>query len=547
MKKSMVNGQSSIVNRNWKLEIGKWLGTSVFLYYSLFSIFQSQNANAFCGFYVAKADATLFNKTSQVILVRDGDKTTITMSSDFEGSVKDFAMVVPVPVVLKRDDIRTVASSIFKTLDDYSAPRLSEYYDDNPCAPKIEYDVMATGNAVMYSATMEDKMVMKDENYHVTIEAQYTVDEYDILILSAKESSGLERWLTDNGYKIPAGAREVLTPYINSNLKFFVVKVNTEELRKKGTDFLSPLQISFHSPKFMLPIRLGMANAKGSQDMIVYAFTQKGRIETTNYSTVEVPSGNTVPEFVQDYFGKFYVDVYRKHRKESGENNVYVEYAWNISGNVSQFCDPCNGPPPMLQDLMTVGVDWVQNYHTGYQGDVFFTRLHVTYDRKNFPQDLMFEETPNRENFQARYSIRHPAYGDFQCAEGKTYVRDVMKRRKEELTELAILTGWDLSEYYDYAVKFAQFIPNTEPRYRVPQHDTPKQIEVPEQNPLLNHDTSRIKQESFGAPFYTDDNGNASSGNLMIVTISTMILLIVMMMITRLRKENGESAVKKIL
>src|SRR5882762_3481229 len=99
-------------------------------------------ANAFCGFYVAKADATLFNKTSQVILVRDGDKTTITMSSDFEGSVKDFAMVVPVPVVLQRDDIRTVASSIFKTLDDYSAPRMSEYYDDNPCAPKIEYDMM---------------------------------------------------------------------------------------------------------------------------------------------------------------------------------------------------------------------------------------------------------------------------------------------------------------------------------------------------------------------------------------------------------------------
>src|SRR5438105_58743 len=84
------------------------------------------------------------------------------------------------------------------------------------------------------------------------------------------------------------------------------------------------------------------------------------RMETTNYRTVQVPTGNEVHEFVQNYFGKFYVDVYRKNRTVTGRNNVFVEYAWNISGNVTQFCDPCNGPPPMLQDLMTVGVDWVQ-------------------------------------------------------------------------------------------------------------------------------------------------------------------------------------------
>ena len=40
----------------------------------------------------------------------------------------------------------------------------------------------------------------------VTIEAQYTVGEYDILILSAQQSSGLETWLRENGYRIPAGA-----------------------------------------------------------------------------------------------------------------------------------------------------------------------------------------------------------------------------------------------------------------------------------------------------------------------------------------------------
>ena len=507
--------------------------SSFFILY--FSFFISQSAFGFCGFYVAKADASLFNKTSQVILVRNGDRTTITMSSDFEGNVNDFAMVVPVPVVLKRNEIKTVNAQIIQMLGDYSAPRLSEYYDDNPCQPVMLYEMSTSQRGMADEAPMVSRNEDADKKYHVTIEAQYTVDEYDILILSATESNGLEHWLTDNGYKIPDGAREVLQPYINSGMKFFVVKVNIDELKKKGTDFLSPLQISFRSPRFMLPIRLGMANAKGTQDMIVYAFTQRGRIETTNYRTVEVPTGNEVPEFVQNYFGKFYVDTYRKHRRESGENNVYVEYAWNISGNVTQFCDPCNGPPPMLADLMTLGVDWVQNYHSGYQGDVFFTRLHVTYDRKNFPQDLMFEETPNRENFQAIYTIRHPVYGPFDCAAGKKYVQDVMKRRSAELHELAMLTDWDVASYTDYAVKFEQYFPTTEPKARVIKNQPPKTLNSPAASPREYHDTAGIKQESFNAPFYSDDDNHnaASNNNLMIITISTLLLLVIMTVIAR--------------
>ena len=42
-------------------------------------------AYAFCGFYVAKADTKLFNKASQVVLVRDGDRTVVTMANDFRG------------------------------------------------------------------------------------------------------------------------------------------------------------------------------------------------------------------------------------------------------------------------------------------------------------------------------------------------------------------------------------------------------------------------------------------------------------------------------
>ena len=101
----------------------------------------SHEASAFCGFYVSKADGTLKNKTSQVIIVHDGERNVITMFNDFHGNMKDFTMVVPVPVVLQKKDIKVVDQQIFTTLNEYSKPRLVEYYDQNPCEA-IDYETM---------------------------------------------------------------------------------------------------------------------------------------------------------------------------------------------------------------------------------------------------------------------------------------------------------------------------------------------------------------------------------------------------------------------
>jgi hypothetical protein len=410
--------------------------------------------SSFCGFYVSKADGTLKNKTSQVILARDGDRTVITMYNDFKGNPKDFAMVVPVPVVLQKNDVKVVDNGIFQRLNDYSAPRLVEYYDENPCMMR-EYDKSENKNpVVMYSESIPLEYGALKKN-KVTVEAQYTVGEYDILILSAKDSSGLKNWLTENGYKIPSGAEEVLDPYIKSNLKFFVVKVNIAEQKKLKSEFLRPLQIKFSSPKFMLPIRLGMANADGDQDMIVYAFTKTGRVETTNYRSISVPTAKNIPLFVQPGFARFYSGMFENFWNKEGKNASFVEYAWDVSPANYVKCDPCVSNPPDNNDLIQAGVWWIknddyENYVNEYDKDkdrVFFTRLHIRYNRQSFPQDLMFQATPNKENFQARYIITHPATGDLSCTEGKKYLRELKERRKKEMSMLAYLTGKDIDEW----------------------------------------------------------------------------------------------------
>ena len=417
---------------------------------------------SFCGFYVSKADGTLKNKTSQVILVRDGNKTVITMYNDFKGDTKDFAMVVPVPVVLRKDDIKVVDQSIFQRLNDYSAPRLVEYWDQNPC---YDYESNNLKRSMSVSDMKEVSVAgaLAGKANGVKIEAQYLVGEYDILILSAKESSGLKNWLTENGYKIPANAEEVLDPYIKSNLKFFVVKVNEKEKQKLNSNFLRPIQISFNSPKFMLPIRLGMANADGDQDLIVYAFTRKGRIESTNYRNVNIVTDKNIPLFVQKNFGAFYGNLFTNQWDKEDKSVSFLEYAWNVTPINQMKCDPCVGNPPTEQDLVQSGVWWVGNKDWNDYNDVdndepdngsknvHFTRLHYRYNRNSFPQDLMFQVTPNTQNYQARYIITHPASGDFNCAAGQKYLKDLRQRRKKELVELTVLTGTNINNWQDEA------------------------------------------------------------------------------------------------
>lgn len=416
-----------------------------------------QRAHAFCGFYVAKADAKLFNKSSQVIVARDGNHTVITMSSDYQGDAKDFAMVVPVPEVLKESDIRVVQQYIFDKFDAYTAPRLVEYWDQNPCGNYMYNDIstmtMPTAGVGRQTESMDD--MASERDLGVTIKAKYTVGEYDILILDAKQSTGLKTWLTQNGYKIPEGAEEVLDPYIKDDMKFFVAKVNLGQQRQLGVQTLRPLQLQFNSSRFMLPIRLGMANAEsGPQDMIVYTFTKKGRVETANYRTTLLPTDREIPEFVMtdNLFGDFYKACYEKAWRNEGQDNVMLEYAWDVSSQQSVKCDPCPTPPITFAEMREAGVWWVSpdQWSGSYIGDLFVTRLHVRYARKTFPQDLMFINTPNQTSFQGRYVVRHAAQGFMDCEEGKRYKAELRMRRQKELMELAALTGWSTSKWQSY-------------------------------------------------------------------------------------------------
>jgi hypothetical protein len=392
----------------------------------------------FCGFYVAKADTKLFNKASQVVIVRDGDRTVMTMANDFQGEPTEFAVVIPVPTVLTREQIHVGDKALVDHLDAYSAPRLVEYFDHDPC---IVYDRMLPMAMAVAGGSRTRDAVSQAKALGVTIEAQYTVGEYDILILSAQQSTGLETWLRQNGYRIPAGASEVIGSYLKQNMRFFVAKVNLAEHRKLGFSYLRPLQVAYESPKFMLPIRLGMVNANGPQELFVYALTRKGRVETTNYRTVKLPADMDLPEYLKqpNEFASFYKAMFARQVQNQDGRAVFLEYGWDM-----RWCDPCAADPLANSELRQLGVFWAGD--GGGTPEAFLTRLHVRYDNAHFPEDLVFQETGDRSNFQGRYVLRHPWTGADGCGAASAYRQDLRQRRAREAEQLASLTGWNIAD-----------------------------------------------------------------------------------------------------
>jgi MYXO-CTERM domain-containing protein len=312
-------------------------------------------ARAFCGFYVGSADSPLTNNATMVVMMREGQKTVLSMQNDYQGPAEDFAMVVPVPVVLREADVKTLPRDVFDRVDRLAAPRLVEYWEQDPC-PEARGTIglgnlgtigHGAGSGSGYGRGAGGAPL-------VTVEAEFAVGEYDIVILSATDSAALDTWLRQNRYNIPEGAEAVLRPYVEQGMKFFVAKVDVDRVTfEDGRGLLSPLRVQYDDETFRLPVRLGLLNSPGTQDLVVHILARNQRYEAANYPNVTIPTNVDVADEVRDRFGEFYAALFDRTVAQS-RGAVVTEYAWQATN-----CDPCPGPVLSEQDLLTLGGDVV--------------------------------------------------------------------------------------------------------------------------------------------------------------------------------------------
>jgi hypothetical protein len=314
------------------------------------ALFMTIRADAFCGFYVSGASDDLVNNASNVVLMREGRRTVLSMQNNYEGPAEDFALVVPVPQVLEEENVRTLDEEVFERVNAMAAPRLVEYWERDPCAPpRPPYEVRTRTAAVAQG----DRDNEEGSGGEVRIEAQFEVGEYEIVILSSDDSVALGSWLEANEYQIPENAEQLLRPYIESEMYFFAAKVDVEkvEFDESGQARLSPLRFHYDSDDFQLPIRLGFINAEESQDLVVHILARNQRYDVANYPNATIPTNLFVVDSVKDSFAGFYRQLFDETVNRH-EGAVITEYAWNAA-----TCDPCPGATLTTADFATLGAD----------------------------------------------------------------------------------------------------------------------------------------------------------------------------------------------
>jgi MYXO-CTERM domain-containing protein len=197
----------------------------------------------------------------------------------------------------------------------------------------------------------------------------------------------------------------------------------------------------------MLPIRLGLANSSGTQDLIVNILSPGQRYEVANYQNATIPTNLDVKDEVRTRFGEFYAALFDRTLQQH-PGAIVTEYSWDAG-----TCDPCPGPTLDGSDFLTLGADVINGQaaapapatgtmrRPGRRGSFGYvlTRLHARYGKEGAPNDLVFRAAPpivgGREfragmdgqlehgaqpsgmnNFQGRYAIRHAWTGPVACA-----------------------------------------------------------------------------------------------------------------------------------
>lgn len=362
------------------------------------------DAHAFCGAYVGSIDVTPTNALSRMGIVRDGERTVLTLANDTQGELADFGLLIPIPAAIDARNVRVVDEGLLQDADRYSAPRLVEYTCDD-----LDHGVAPQptgGGGGCVGAARERTFstpVTTNPEASVAVLEYFTEGEYEIQVVQAAQTAPLLDWLDANGFVADPSLEGLLGEYVAADAFFLAIRVRVEAL-ERGHTWLSPLQIEYPSQDVVLPIRLGTHSSAGLQDLLVFLIgaAEDGGWGISNYPEAAVPTDCLLPDDAAD-FASWYDEAFAA--AVAGERAGWVrEYSWGAGK-----CDPCAPGAAGLPDEVIEGLGW-----PGTAVPYHFTRLHLRYTPEQVDQDLVFYPTGVIDPHQQRVIVEHEGKADFR-------------------------------------------------------------------------------------------------------------------------------------
>lgn len=343
----------------------------------------SGSALAFPGFF-AYQGAKPVNRSTHVVLMKKGDATAVTVMPDYDGDLKPFVVVLPVPDDVKVEEVKTLRRDFVDRVDQISAPRFHEFWEMDPCESgkadqEWERDLSVHGSGFLgmdlgSGGGGEGPKFKPAKELGLTVDPEFKTGEQTFAIASAGEAGDIEGYLKRKGFTAPDGANAAVQPYVKAGMSFLVATVDTRKVELVGSSraVVSPIRYITH--KFTsVASTLGLLNLGDKQELFVYVLAPEERYEAKNYANAFPPTNLEVDFKVKERMGEFYAALHDSLLAKQPQT-ILDEYAWSTRG-----CgQPCPNEPMMIHELLTLG------------GDTF--ELTVPNDEKNPKAPDMTEE-----------------------------------------------------------------------------------------------------------------------------------------------------------
>jgi MYXO-CTERM domain-containing protein len=325
----------------------------------------STQAAAFPGFFAYKG-AKPANLSTHVILMKKDATTVVTVMPDYQGDLKPFAVVLPVPDDVKADQVKTLKRDFVERIDEITAPRFWEFWEMDPCDPagqqqEWERDLSVHGGGFlgtdMNFAGDQPSAFKPGKEMSLAVDPDFKEGENVPSIASNADAANLEGWLKNKGYSAPEGTNAAVAPYVKDGMAFLVMEVDTKKMELLGGDraVVSPIRYSTDKP-VNIDSTLGLLNLGTMQELYVYVIHPEQRFEVKNYPNVYPPTNLEVDFKVKERMGEFYAGVHDLLLKKE-PLGVLTEFAWNAKG-----CgQPCPGEPLLIHELLSLGGDVFEN------------------------------------------------------------------------------------------------------------------------------------------------------------------------------------------
>lgn len=378
---------------------------------------------SFPGTFVAPGGEAPTVEAAYVVLVRQGDRTTLTVAPRLDAETPQVALVLPLPT----GDVHHVADvppSYLQRVAAFAAPRIGRI----TCEDLIDDRYHPTGPGCgSFDPEPPPPPLGPQATGSMALDATWALGSWNARLVRVQEGDDeLQEWLDAEGLALPEGAADTLAGYA----WFLVAKLAPED-----GEMLQPLQVAYRDPDFVLPIRPG--GVPGSvQDLVITAITDAsaGAVVVDNYTRAFMPDECMLP---REAFEAWYEENLDAALLSGAMPSWMLEYV-----GTPGHCDPCLGDPLEPYELTDFG----------FQGDpstALISRVRMRYRAEQLVDELqlaLIEHPPT----QIRY-IEHSREIEFAypiCGEGFASDAGVCdglllpERREAGCTTGAPRAGW---------------------------------------------------------------------------------------------------------